>query len=331
MNHRPLTVCQLFRKPDAFFSIERVFRKIEQSLDEHVSIVRWGAPEDRFTPAAILRNLLSASTCEANVYHVTGHLHYLVLALPRRRTILTIHDCVFLYHTTGWKRRLLKLVFLDIPVRYCRVITTVSAATKTDIVRHTGCRPDKIVVIPNPVDDSVYHSPLDFNGEMPVVLFIGSTPHKNLRRVAEALSGLRCQLEIVGRVPPDIAELLHRRGVRYNQQCDLTDLEIARKYAEADLVLFPSTFEGFGLPILEAQKAGRPVITSDIGPMNEIAGSGACLVDPFDIESIRTGILKVISDSGYREQLVKKGLENLERFSPQVIAQQYLACYRRLT
>ncbi len=96
------------------------------------------------------------------------------------------------------------------------------------------------------------------------------------------------------------------------------------------MLVFASTYEGFGLPIVEAQATGRPVVTSDTLSMPEVAGDAACLVDPFNVESIRNGILKVIQDTGYREQLVQNGLKNVERFKPESVAMQYLALYREL-
>ena len=97
-----------------------------------------------------------------------------------------------------------------------------------------------------------------------------------------------------------------------------------------DLLVFVSTYEGFGLPILEAQATGRPVITSNVLSMPEVAGDSACLVDPFDVSSIRKGILKVINDPAYREKLIKRGFENVKRFQPDKIAEQYADIYRGL-
>jgi glycosyltransferase involved in cell wall biosynthesis len=293
-------------------------------------VTHWTAPHATFTPSKIWANILSARKNHADIYHVTGDIHYIVSGLPRRRTLLTIHDCVFLYSATGLKRRLLKWILLDMPVRRSLLITTISEATKKDILRYTGCPPEKVVVIPDPVSDTIHYSAATFRQEEPVILFVGTTANKNLLRTAEALHGINCRLDIVGRLSDEQQEALAEQQIRYTCQANLTDEEMAAKYTGADIVLFPSTFEGFGLPIVEGQKTGRPVITSDLSPMKDTAGAGACLVDPFDPAAIREGVQKIISDRVYREQLIAEGLRNVSRFSAETIARQYIDCYKQL-
>ena len=331
MNEKNIRVSQLFRKPKEFFSIERVFGQLRPELDKVVTVERWIAPRAGISLQSILRNIWRANSQKADVYHVTGDIHYVVLGLPRRHTLLTIHDCVFLYQASGYKRRLLKWLLLDWPVRYCKLVTTISESTRRDIIAHTGCAPEKVVVIPDPVDAGIGYSVRAFREEEPVILFIGTTPNKNLPRVIQALEGISCRLDIVGPIPADAAALLQKHRISYSNGVGLSDQEMADKYAGADLILFPSTFEGFGLPIIEAQKAGRPVVTSDLDPMKEVAGEAGNLVDPHSIVSIREGVLRVIADKDYREQLVSSGLRNIERFNTEQIASQYVSCYRRLS
>lgn len=327
-----MMITYIFRKPNpSFFSIERIFLRMAMEVG------KTGRPLEKIMvpdPGITLKNIFFTRALgrrrERRIFHVTGDVHYAALALPRRRTVLTIHDCVFMYQVKGLKRFVLKKLFLDWPVRYCRTVTTISEATKTDIIRFTGCRPEKIVVIPNPVDDQIRYKPKPFSEAEPVLLFIGSTPNKNLERVISALEGVPCRLEIVGRLTDTAIGSLQQHGIRYSQRTGLSDDEMRAMYESCDIVLFPSLFEGFGLPILEGQQAGRPVITSNLSPMKEVAGGAACLVDPFDVASIREGVLRVIGDKDYREQLVRRGLANAAEYSVEKTAQRYLDVYLQL-
>lgn len=100
--------------------------------------------------------------------------------------------------------------------------------------------------------------------------------------------------------------------------------ELLEKYIESDMLIFPSLYEGFGMPILEAQTVGRVVVTSNVTSMPWVSGGGACLVDPFSISSIREGILRVIREPYYRESLIENGLRNIKRFDPDLISNSYL-------
>jgi glycosyltransferase involved in cell wall biosynthesis len=94
--------------------------------------------------------------------------------------------------------------------------------------------------------------------------------------------------------------------------------------------MFASTYEGFGLPIIEANAVGRPVVTSHLWSMPEVAGKSALLVDPYDVASIRDGVLSIIEDAHLRSVLIKNGLENIKRFRLSLIAEQYSALYQEV-
>src|SRR5580704_6957053 len=150
-------LCLIFRKPTPyFFSIERVFAQVSGNLAGSFKRSKAILPFYSSSLTKIVRNLLFVRTLKADIYHISGDVHYATLALPQRKTILTIHDCVFLNRPPGVKRSLLKWIFLDLPVRYCPVITTISEATKEDIIKYTGCSPEKITVIPNPLNETIY-------------------------------------------------------------------------------------------------------------------------------------------------------------------------------
>ncbi len=263
----------------------------------------------------------------ADVFHVSGDIHFAALFLPGRKTVLTIHDCGFLRHPNPWKRHVLRWLWLRWPVRHCRQVVAVSEATKADIVCHTGCEPSKIAVIPSVIPPHFKPVPKAFQAECPRILHIGSAPNKNLSRHIEALQGIPCVLHIVGCLSAEAQQQLERFGIAYECTSHLDDEAVVGAYASCDLLLFASTWEGFGMPILEAQATGRPVVTSRTSSMPEVAGEGACLVDPWDVADIRRGVLRVINDAAYRAHLIEKGFENARRYQPAAAAQAYEALY----
>jgi glycosyltransferase involved in cell wall biosynthesis len=265
------------------------------------------------------------------INHITGDIHFIAMGLPRRRTILTIHDCGFMRQKPPIQRFIVWLFWLKWPVSHCAVVTAVSEATKQDIIRYTGCTPDKVRVIPTVIKTHFHASPKPFSAKKPRILHIGTGPNKNLIRHIEALADIPCTLHIIGSLQESILDMLRQYKIDYLNQYALSDAEMQRAYEACDLLLFASTLEGFGMPILEAQTVGRPVVTGNCSSMPEVAGSGACLVDPFSTTAIREGVLRVIRHSDYREALIAAGFENLHRFQAEAVARQYAALYREVS
>ncbi len=333
--YRRRTVQVIFRKPGGpgFYSIERSFAALwphlEDAADFQVQKITACAPSRGLWPR--LRIGAQMRRLRADIFHISGDIHFAALFLPGRKTLLTVHDCGFLQHPEAWKRFLLKWLWLRWPVRHCQQVVAVSEETKADILRHTGCSPEKVAVISSAVPPHFQAAHKIFDAACPRILHVGTTPNKNLRRHIEALSGIPCTLHIIGRIGSEERHLLERCGVAYTCTPDLNDADVVRAYEACDLLLFASTFEGFGMPILEAQAVGRPVVTADISSMPAVAGEGgACLVNPFDVADIRRGVLRVIEDVAFREQLVVKGFENVRRFRAQAAAEAYLRRYEAL-
>jgi glycosyltransferase involved in cell wall biosynthesis len=312
-------------------SIERVFRQVVRGLPAEEFEVLFQTTPFGNGIAAIIRNLLFFRPHESDVYHITGDVHYLAMRLPAERTVLTIHDLIFLHRRTGLRRAVLKKLFLDMLVRRTAVLTTVSQATKDEIVKETGIDPSRVTVIENPMLDGFEPGrPKTFNADCPVILHIGTAANKNLVNLVKAVVDIECKLRIVGQLDADIHRRLRQSGIKFENVHGLDQNAIVEEYRNCDMVAFCSTYEGFGLPILEAQMMRKPVVTSNIAPMNVVAGDGAVLVDPNNIESIADGLRRVINDAEYRDQLVAAGTENVERFSGNTASDKYAEIYRRL-
>jgi glycosyltransferase involved in cell wall biosynthesis len=265
-----------------------------------------------------------------NIVHVTGDVNYLGLLLKRRKTIHTILDCVHLNNTSGIRHKILKLFWVTIPVKRSRFITAISTSTKNEILKYVKCDPGKIVVIPVAISTAFQYVPKQFNKSKPVILQLGTAPNKNIERLIEALKGIPCRMEIIGAYHNHLVELMEANGIEFNYSQGLTNEEIIQKYIAADIISLASTYEGFGMPIIEGQATGRAVLTSNLYSMPEVGGKAAHYVDPYSVDSIRKGFQKIIGDDGYREGLIQEGLENVKRFDPQEIANQYLGLYERI-
>lgn len=308
-------------------SIEHLFRRIAKALDDAGLKTSFTTVPFGNGWADVLLNLIFFRPEKNDIYHITGDVHYVSLLLPPSRTVLTIHDLGILRVRKGLRRAILKKLFFDWPVRRLRYITVISETTKKELFEATGCPPEKIRVIANPAPREYVLDPKDFNQERPRILQVGTVQHKNLEGIAEAIKGLTCELRIVGYLTQDQTDLLRKLDINYSSTDDLDDAQMHAEYLGADIVVFCSMNEGFGMPVIEAQAVGRCVITSNISPMSDVAGSGAVLVDPSDTSQIREAVERVISDADLRTTLVAKGLENVERFSIDKIAVEYISLY----
>jgi len=187
---------------------------------------------------------------------------------------------------------------------------------------------DTLHVISNPVSPRFVHTEKSELESKPRILHVGTTPNKNLGRVVAALEGLHVKLVVLGKLgQTDLARLAKAR-IDFANPCNLSLADVVEEYQKSDMVLFPSLYEGFGLPIVEAHAVGRPVITSCVEPMVEVSADAAVYVNPRDTSEIRSAVLGLIANPGLRRGLVEKGLVNARRFEAGRIAQAYLNVYQ---
>ena len=312
--------------------MHRVFSSIVQAIGPSHAI-SISAPDYRALPWSILRNLWWAfkNRNRKGINHITGDLHYLALVLPAPNTVLTIHDLVTLrLGGNPIKKYLWRKLWFDWPLRRVGKITCISETTKSELLSaFPWLNPSKVFTVHNPIDPLFTPVPKEFDKHCPTILHIGTGWNKNLERVILALKGISCKLQIVGALSDDAKQSLSENGISYENRVNISDEELLECYHQCDLVSFPSIFEGFGMPIIEAQATGCAVITSNINPMKEIAADGAYLVDPLSVDLLHKAFRKLIEDDTYREILVKKGFVNARRFSLDHIVSQYMQVYNK--
>jgi glycosyltransferase involved in cell wall biosynthesis len=227
----------------------------------------------------------------------------------RRPLVVTVHDLAVLRHPetfNRWTRSYSRVAVPRVAKTADRLIA-VSGFTRAEVVELLGVEHDRVRVIPNGIEEAFTPDGPAADGDY--VLAVGTLePRKNLPRLAEATRRLGVELRVVG--ARGWGEVPLPAGVETLGFVD--DTELARLYRGAACLAYPSLYEGFGIPILEAMACGTPVVTSRGGATEETAGGAAVLVDPLDPSVIAAGIEEAAAK---RNDLRERGLERVRRFS----------------
>lgn len=326
-----INVVMVHRCPGEFWSIEELFGTIVRAFPHGISVFERKAPMAGASFQALFKNLWWARRLEGyQLVHQTGDIHYAILGVRRVPVVLTIHDVRFIEEASGLRRFCFFWLWLYLPcLRACKV-TVISEFTKAKLLALCPIKPNKVRVIPNCVAPAFTPSQRDWPRGTVRILQVGTTENKNLPRLAEACAGIDIHLTILGNLTSSQERLLHALDLTYENHRNLTREEVVELYHSSDVVVFISTYEGFGMPILEAQAVGRPVLTSNISPMVEVAGEGALKVDPLDGGAIRQALLRLISDESLRSDLIVKGFSNVAQYSAGVVAARYASLYREV-
>jgi glycosyltransferase involved in cell wall biosynthesis len=284
-----------------------------------------------------------------NLFHSP---HYVLPPLTPCKSVVTIHDCIHLMFPQYLPNRLAygyARTFLWWAAHGSGQIITVSEASKRDILRYFKIPEQKIHVIHNGLDDRFRQAPPDaevhrvrerFQLQEQFVLYAGNVkPHKNVERLIEAFHHLHTtgfdhlKLLVIGNDISRYATLrraIHTHNLhKYVRVLGFVpDQTLQILYRLASVFVFPSLYEGFGLPPLEAMACGTPVVTSNASSLPEVVGDAAVLVDPYDARSIAEGIRRVLVDDALRADLARRGVARAQSFSWEEAARRVHQIYR---
>jgi len=277
-----------------------------------------------------------------------------VLPPTRRtvRTILTVHDLSFLHCPEAFVPALRHYLERIVPRSISRadLVLADSAHARSDIISRLGVSPDKVQVLYSGVHprfqpelEQVERERLQTRygvGDRPYVLSVGTLqPRKNYVRLIQAFAQLAnlqacrlADLQLViaggrGWLYQDIFAEAERHGDRVRIPGFVDEADLPALYRNAALFAFPSLYEGFGLPVLEAMACGVPVVCSNRSSLPEVAGDAALLVDPLDTDGLAEAMARALEDVGLRRQMVTRGLAQASRFTWEQAARQLVAAF----
>lgn len=332
-DHRTDQVAWIMRKPRSLgnFSIETSYRTMrdhwpESASTPHVHTV------SRFTSGIANRLAIwrEVRALPHRLIHITGDIHFTAIGLRSKPVVLTIHDLGLLDEGNAFQRFVKRLFWLNLPLRACDRVIAVSDKTRQDIHSRSGYPVDRIAVIPSVISPTFRPRQTEPDLPTPRILHIGLADNKNLDRHAAAIRGLDVHLRIIGEPSDAQHAMLKDNGIDYSCASKLSEEELQTEYANASLLLFCSTLEGYGMPIIEAQTIGVPVITSDRSPMRETAGGGALLANPDNVEAIRGAVQSLLSGEADRSALIDAGHANAKACSAARSAELHAGLYRSL-
>lgn len=270
---------------------------------------------------------------------------------PGLPTVLTVYDLIPLRypeHSTARARLLIRWM-TRLALRNARHVIAISEFTRRDFMAEFGLPPERITAIPLAADPCFKPQPPEavaalrrkYNLPERFALYLGSNkPHKNLVRLVEAwrIANSRWQmadgrLVIAGAWDERYPEARRRaQGLRnIHWLGPMPEADLPALYSAADVFVFPSLYEGFGLPVLEAMACGAPVVCADRSSLPEVAGDAALLIDPLDVSDLARVLARLWAAPAWQAELRQRGLAQARRFSWQVTAQQTLIHYRALT
>lgn len=260
------------------------------------------------------------------------------LLLPRNCKLIPLVTDLAVFRLPAAYQRSRELLW-KLQYRYLRCrgdhFLAISEFTKSEMTKILGIKPERIDIVPCAAPSSIQRVNEEatlqslrekYHLDAPYVLFVGNyNPRKNLERLIRAFDRMKRETELPHELViaggqgwkfdanKALENVAARNSIRFIGY--VPDEDMSAMYSGASLFVFPTLYEGFGIPLIEAQKCGVPVLASNVSALPETGGEGAFYVDPYNEGAIARGMAELLSDSARREELVQKGFQNVKRFS----------------
>lgn len=310
-------------------SIERISKELEKyskNKSIKVNIIKCPLESSGFLNRLFL--VLWAPFFQADINHIFGDINFINLFMNKKKTISTFLDCRLLDNFEGIKKIIYKLFWFQLPINRSDYITFISNFSKKEIQKQLNKKIYRSQVIPVPLI-----SGLSFKinkNKRKKILIVGTMYHKNLNNMLLSLEGLDIDLSIVGDINLLQKKICKEKKIYFKNYVNISDKKIKNLYEKNDILLMASNYEGFGMPIIEAQASGMVVVTSNKEPMRSVAGGSALLVNPKNINDIRNKIKKVCQNKILFKKLIYQGFLNAQKYNSQLIVKKYNDLYIKL-
>ncbi len=265
---------------------------------------------------------------QGDINHICGDINFISIFLKKKKTINTFLDCYSMKRLNGIKRFLYSLFWIKIPILKSNKIIAISKKTSEEILNYSqiDCR-SKIKIIGICVSNRFKKKQKSNIGKLLNILIVGTSINKNINNIFYSLKDINCKSTIIGYLDKTKIDKLTKLNIRFKNYVAVSDKKLINEYEKSDLLLYPSLYEGFGMPILESQSVGRVVITSKIEPMLSVAGNGAIFVNPRKISEISKAIKNVANSKKLRLSTISNGFINVKKFSKLTILREHLEIY----
>jgi len=267
---------------------------------------------------------------QGHINHICGDINFISIFMSKRRTINTFLDFYSMQRLQGIKRLIYYIFWVKIPYLKSKNLITISNKTLRELNNFIEINNKKnIHIIGISVSSSFKKKIKNQISKVPKILVIGTAINKNILNIISSLKNIFCELTLIGELNNEIIQELIKNKINYKNLVSINKRKLINEYINSDMLLFPSNYEGFGVPILEAQSVGRPVITSKFQPMRNVAGNAAIFVNPGKISEISKAVKIIVNNQKLRKSLIKKGFNNIKRFKKEIILKEHLKVYNK--